>query len=126
MKVEGYSRIFLAASLEKVRARIWEESMFSFSTMYAFLAVMVVVLPACACEDQLGGLDVFLTGGGAGGVLGRRGVNLHFFESPLDHWMLFQLRIVSHVLKQQIQVCNLLLIKTFDKFVLIFIEHKHP
>ena len=40
--------MFLAASLEKVRARIWEGSMFSFSTMYAIFAVMVVVLPVPA------------------------------------------------------------------------------
>ncbi len=43
--MEGYSRMFLAASLEKVSASIREGSMFSFSTMYAILAVMVVVLP---------------------------------------------------------------------------------
>jgi len=48
--------MLLAASLEKVSARIWEGSMFSFSTLYAIFAVMVV--PA-ACEDQLGGLGVF-------------------------------------------------------------------
>jgi hypothetical protein len=54
-----FSHMFLAASLEKVSARIWDESMFSFSTMYAIFAVMVVVLPmpapariswgACVC-----------------------------------------------------------------------------
>ena len=40
--------MFLAASLEKVRARIWEGSMFSVSTMYAILPVMVVVFPVPA------------------------------------------------------------------------------
>ena len=38
----------LAASLEKVRARICEGSIFSFSTMYAIFVVMVVVLPVPA------------------------------------------------------------------------------
>jgi hypothetical protein len=40
--------MFLAASFEKVSARIWDGSMFSFSTMYAILAVMVVVFPVPA------------------------------------------------------------------------------
>src|SRR5659263_775957 len=43
-----FSRMFLAASFEKVSASIWEGSMFSFSTMYAIFAVMVVVLPVPA------------------------------------------------------------------------------
>ena len=47
--------MFLAASLEKVRAMIWDGAMPSFSTMYAIFAVMV---RACAYEDQLGGLGV--------------------------------------------------------------------
>ncbi len=38
----------LAASLENVSARIWDGSMLSFSTLYAILAVMVVVLPVPA------------------------------------------------------------------------------
>jgi len=40
--------MFLAASFEKVSATIYEESMFSFLTMYAIFAVMVVVLPVPA------------------------------------------------------------------------------
>ena len=83
-------------------------------------------LASLRLRESVGGMCVFLTGGGAGGILGRREVNLHFFQSPLDHWMLFQLWIVSHVLKQQIQICILLLIKTFDEFLFIFIELKHP
>jgi len=48
VKMKGYSRMCLAASFEKVSARICEGSMFSFSTMYAIFAVMVVVLPVPA------------------------------------------------------------------------------
>ena len=37
--------MFLAASLETMRVRICDGPMFSFSTIYAIFAVMVVVLP---------------------------------------------------------------------------------
>ncbi len=40
--------MFLEASFEKYKARIREESMFSFSTMYVIFAVMVVILPVPA------------------------------------------------------------------------------
>jgi hypothetical protein len=52
--------MFLAASFENVSVRIWDGSMFSFSTMYAIFAVMVVVLPVPApARISWGGLGVF-------------------------------------------------------------------
>ena len=67
----------LAASLEKVSAKIWDGAMFSFSTMYVIFAVMVVVLPAPARISWGEGCGFRIE---AGGVLGRgRGelTNMH-------------------------------------------------
>ena len=50
--------MFRAASFENVSASIWEGSMFSFSTMYAIFAVMVVVLPVPAPARISWGLRV--------------------------------------------------------------------